>query len=180
MWSSRIITLCQMDFRRQCQVVNPHQPGCSFPFKDLSGVGLSFFLAVGLRAALRKKGWFKTRIEPDLRDYLDLAALGTMADRVPLLGQNRMLVSVGVARMAHSIWPGIRAIMNVAGVGASDVSSDDLAYRVAPRLNAPGRMGDSRMGLQVLMCEKQSGSGSPGQQDRCGKCSTSGPGAGDP
>ena len=143
-------------FQAQCPVINPHQPGCSFPFKDLSGVGLSFFLAVGLRAALRKKGWFKTRVEPDLRDYLDLAALGTMADRVPLLGQNRMLVSVGVARMAHSIWPGIRAIMNVAGVGVSDVSSDDLAYRVAPRLNAPGRMGDSRMGLQVLMSENQS------------------------
>ena len=144
------------EFQAQCPVVNPHQPGCSFPFKDLSGVGLSFFLAVGLRAALRKKGWFKSRIEPDLRDYLDLAALGTMADRVPLLGQNRMLVSVGVSRMAHSIWPGIRAIMNVAGVGVTDVSSDYLAYRVAPRLNAPGRMGDSRMGLQVLMSENQS------------------------
>ena len=143
-------------FQAQCPVVNPHQPGCSFPFKDLSGVGLSFFLTVGIRAALRKKGWFKSGIEPDLRDYLDLAALGTMADRVPLLGQNRMLVSVGVARMAHSIWPGIRAIMNVAGVGMTDVSSDDLAYRVAPRLNAPGRMGDSRMGLQVLMSENQS------------------------
>ena len=143
-------------FQAQCPVVNPHQSGCSFPFKDLSGVGLSFFLAVGLRAALRKKGWFKSRIEPDLRDYLDLAALGTMADRVPLLGQNRMLVSVGVSRMAHSIWPGIRAIMNVAGVGVTDVSSDDLAYRVVPRLNAPGRMGDSRMGLQVLMSENQS------------------------
>ena len=143
-------------FQAKCPVVNPQQPGCSFPFKDLSGVGLSFFLAVGLRAALRKKGWFKTGIEPDLRDYLDLAALGTMADRVPLLGQNRMLVSVGVSRMAQSIWPGIRAIMNVAGVGITDVSSDDLAYRVAPRLNAPGRMGDSRLGLQVLMSENQS------------------------
>ena len=143
-------------FQAQCPVVNPHQPGCSFPFKYLSGVGLSFFLSVGLRAALRKKGWFKSGIEPDLRDYLDLAALGTIADRVPLLGQNRMLVSVGVARMAHSIWPGIRAIMNVAGVGIADVSSDDLAYRMAPRLNAPGRMGDSGMGLQVLMSENQS------------------------
>jgi len=143
-------------FKAQCPVVNPHQPGCSFPFKDLSGVGLSFFLAVGLRGALRKRGWFKFRTEPDLRDYLDLAALGTMADRVPLLGQNRILVSAGVTRMAQSIWPGIRAIMNVAGVGATEVSSDDLAYRVAPRLNAPGRMGDSLMGLRVLMAESQS------------------------
>ncbi|OQY44942.1 MAG: hypothetical protein B6240_09570 [Desulfobacteraceae bacterium 4572_87] len=76
-------------FQPQCPVINPHQPGCSFPFKGLSGVGLAFFLAVGLRAALREKGWFKTGNEPDLRDYLDLVALGTMADRVPLLGQNR-------------------------------------------------------------------------------------------
>jgi single-stranded-DNA-specific exonuclease len=91
-----------------------------------------------------------------LRDYLDLAALGTMADRVPLLGQNRMLVSVGVSRMADSIWPGMRAIMNVAGVDVANVSSDDLAYRIAPRLNAPGRMGDSRMGLRVLTAENQS------------------------
>jgi single-stranded-DNA-specific exonuclease len=142
-------------FQPQCPVINPHQPGCSFPFKGLSGVGLAFFLAVGLRAALREKGWFKSRSEPDLRDYLDLVALGTMADRVPLLGQNRILVSGGVSRMADSIWPGIRAIMNVAGVGISDVSSEDLAFRVAPRLNAPGRMGDSLMGLQILMTEKQ-------------------------
>jgi len=142
-------------FQPQCPVINPHQPGCSFPFKGLSGVGLAFFLAVGLRAVLREKGWFKSRSEPDLRDYLDLVALGTMADRVPLLGQNRILVSGGVSRMADSIWPGIRAIMNVAGVGMSDVSSEDLAFRVAPRLNAPGRMGDSLMGLEILMTEKE-------------------------
>ena len=142
-------------FQPQCPVINPHQPGCAFPFKSLSGVGLAFFLAVGLRTALRKKGWFKSGNEPDLREYLDLVALGTMADRVPLLGQNRILVSGGVARMAHSTWPGIRALMNVAGVGMTEVSSDDLAFRVGPRLNAPGRMGDSHMGLQILMAEKQ-------------------------
>ena len=142
-------------FEPRCPVVNPHQPDCTFPFKDLSGVGLSFFLAVGVRSALRKRGWFKFQTEPDLRDYLDLAALGTMADRVPLLGQNRMLVSVGVSRMNDSIWPGMRAIMNVAGVDVANVTSDDLAYRIAPRLNAPGRMGDSRMGLRVLMAENQ-------------------------
>ena len=140
-------------FHPQCPVVNPHQSDCTFPFKDLSGVGLAFFLAVGLRAALRKKGWFKSRTEPDLRDYLDLVALGTMADRVPLVGQNRILVSGGVSRMAHSTWPGIRAVMNVAGVDLLDVSSDDLAFRMAPRLNAPGRMGDSLMGLRMLMAE---------------------------
>jgi single-stranded-DNA-specific exonuclease len=148
--------LMPSDFEAPCTVVNPHQPGCVFPFKDLSGVGLSFFLAVGIRTELRKRGWFKFRVEPDLRDYLDLAALGTMADRVPLLGQNRMLVSSGLDRMMNSMWPGIRAIMNVAGVGDRNVTAEDLAYRIAPRLNAPGRMGDSNMGLRVLMAENQS------------------------
>ena len=141
-------------FQPQCPVVNPHQPDCSFPFKGLSGVGLAFFLAVGLRTALRNRGWFKSRGEPDLRDYLDLVALGTMADRVPLVGQNRILVAGGVSRMGNSIWPGIRALMTVSGVSRSDISSDDLSFRIAPRLNAPGRMGDSLMGLRVLMAEK--------------------------
>ncbi len=141
-------------FKPQCPVVNPHQADCPFPFKDLSGVGLAFFLAVALRAALRKKGRFTAGGEPDLRDYLDFVALGTMADRVALVGQNRMLVSGGVGRMAQSTWPGIRAIMNVAGVVGSEVSSDDLAFRMAPRLNAPGRMGDSLMGLHMLMADK--------------------------
>ncbi len=141
-------------FMPQCPVVNPHQGDCPFPFKDLSGVGLAFFLAVALRASLRKKGRFTSGGEPDLRDYLDFVALGTMADRVPLVGQNRILVAGGVNRMTQSTWPGIRAIMNVAGVDRSEVSSDDLAFRMAPRLNAPGRMGDSLMGLRMLMADK--------------------------
>jgi single-stranded-DNA-specific exonuclease len=133
-----------------CPVVNPHQPDCPFPFKHLAGVGLAFFLAVAVRAALREKGWFNGRPEPDLREYLDLVALGTIADRVPLLGQNRMLVAAGLRRMTASRWPGIRAMMAVAGVTRSAVSSDDLAFRLGPRLNAPGRMGDSAAGLAIL------------------------------
>jgi single-stranded-DNA-specific exonuclease len=136
--------------RLNCPVINPHQPDCPFPFKDLAGVGLAFFLAVAIRAALRDQGWFKGRSEPDLREYLDLVALGTIADRVPLLGQNRMLVRGGIRRMADSRWPGIRAMMDVASVKSSEISSDDLSFRLAPRLNAPGRLGDSDAGLRIL------------------------------
>jgi len=136
--------------RLNCPVINPHQPDCPFPFKDLAGVGLAFFLAVAIRAVLRDQGWFKGRPEPDLREYLDLVALGTIADRVPLLGQNRMLVRGGIRRMADSRWPGIRAMMDVASVKSSEISSDDLAFRLAPRLNAPGRLGDSDAGLRIL------------------------------
>jgi single-stranded-DNA-specific exonuclease len=113
-------------------------------------VGLAFFLAVAVRGALREKGWFSGRAEPDLREYLDLVALGTVADRVPIVGQNRMLVKSGIARMADSKWPGMRAMMDAAGVRSSAISSDDLAFRLAPRLNAPGRMGDSDTGLRIL------------------------------
>ena len=133
-----------------CPVINPHQPDCPFPFKHLAGVGLAFFLAVAVRAALREKGWFKGRSEPDLREYLDLVALGTTADRVPLVGQNRMLVTCGMRRMADSRWAGIRAMMDAAGVNRSSITSDDLAFRLGPRLNAPGRMGDSDTGLTLL------------------------------
>jgi len=136
--------------RLNCPVINPHQPDCPFPFKDLAGVGLAFFLAVAIRAVLRDQGWFKGRPEPDLREYLDLVALGTIADRVPLLGQNRMLVRGGIRRMADSRWPGIRAMMDVASVKSSEISSGDLAFRLAPRLNAPGRLGDSDAGLRIL------------------------------
>jgi single-stranded-DNA-specific exonuclease len=136
--------------RPDCPVINPHQEDCPFPFKHLAGVGLAFFLSVALRAALRETGWFNGRTEPDLREYLDLVALGTTADRVPLVGQNRMLVTVGLRRMVNSRWPGIRAIMEAAGVNRSAIGSDDLAFRLAPRLNAPGRMGDSDAGLTIL------------------------------
>ncbi|MCD6305274.1 MAG: single-stranded-DNA-specific exonuclease RecJ [Deltaproteobacteria bacterium] len=135
-------------------VINPHQPECSFPFKDLAGVGLAFFLAVAIRAALRDRGWFNGRPEPDLRQYLDLVALGTIADRVPLVGQNRMLAAAGLRRMPDSRWAGIRAMIEAAGVNPSAIGADDLAFRLAPRLNAPGRMGDSEAGLSILTADR--------------------------
>ena len=138
------------DFQTQCPVVNPHQPGCPFPFKDLAGVGLAFFLTVAVRTALREIGWFRTRPEPDLKEYLDLVALGTVADRVPLLDQNRILVHYGIGVMAKSRWPGISAMKEVAGIANTEITADDLAFRLGPRLNAPGRMGDSRIGIRAL------------------------------
>jgi single-stranded-DNA-specific exonuclease len=139
-----------LGFEAEWPVVNPHQADCPFPFKDLAGVGLAFFLAVALRAGLRERGWFEAKPEPDLREYLDLVALGTVADRVPLLGQNRMLVNSGIGIMARSRWPGINAMMEVANTGTSNITADDLAFRLAPRLNAPGRMDDPEIGLKIL------------------------------
>jgi single-stranded-DNA-specific exonuclease len=141
------------DFRAQCPVVNPRQPGCPFPFKDLAGVGLAFFLTVAVRTALRRNGWFGTRSEPDLKEYLDLVALGTVADRVPLLDQNRILVHYGIGAMAESRWPGISAMKEVAGIENPGITADDLAFRLGPRLNAPGRMGDSHTGIKALIAQ---------------------------
>ncbi|MDY6970963.1 MAG: single-stranded-DNA-specific exonuclease RecJ [Thermodesulfobacteriota bacterium] len=134
--------------------INPHRADCRFPFKDLAGVGIAFFLAVAVRSALRKKGWFVTRPEPDLREYLDLASLGTVADRVPLRDQNRILVKGGMETMSRPRWAGIRAMKDVAGIRGRKITTDDLAFRLAPRLNAPGRMGDHDTGILVLTVEK--------------------------
>ena len=140
-------------FQPICPVLNPHQEGCLFPFKDLAGVGIAFFLAVAIRAAFREKGLFGTRPEPDLKEYLDLVALGTVADRVPLLNQNRILVTSGMESMARSRWAGLNAMMDVADISASEMSSDDLAFRLAPRLNAPGRIGNPEIGIKLLTVE---------------------------
>ncbi len=139
------------DFEPICPVINPHRSDSSFPFQDLAGVGLAFFLAVAVRAALREQGWFMDRAEPDLRHYLDLVALGTVADMVPLLEQNRILVKWGVERMKASLWPGIKAIQEIAVVNSSGVTPYDIAFKFAPRLNAPGRMGSAKIGVEVLI-----------------------------
>ena len=139
------------DFLPCCPVINPHRPDCLFPFRHLAGVGVSFFLAVALRAALREKGWFAQRPEPDLRDYLDLVAIGTVADMVPLVDQNRILVRAGLDRIRHSQWPGIQAIAEFTDLqGSAAISTSDLAYRMAPRLNASGRMGEAEISVMAL------------------------------
>ena len=138
------------NFMPRCPVINPHRPGSTFPFKYLAGVGVAFFLAVALRAALREKGCFEHSSEPDLREYLDLVALGTVADMVPLVDQNRILVKAGLDQIRRSRWPGMKALAEVAGLRAEAISATDLAYRMAPRLNASGRMGETEIGVMAL------------------------------
>lgn len=130
-------------------LVNPHLPGSSFPWKDLSGVGVAFFLLAALRRKLRESGYFENRVEPDLRDGLDLVALGTIADIVPLGGSNRILVRAGLDRLEHSRRPGIRALKSVADV--KSVSCGSVGFRLAPRLNAAGRLEDAALGVKLLL-----------------------------
>jgi single-stranded-DNA-specific exonuclease len=139
------------DFDPIGPVINPNRHDSLFPFKALAGVGVTFFLVIALRSCLRDRRWFiDSRPEPDLKQYLDIVALGTVADMVPLIDQNRILVRSGIEVMKNSIWPGIKAIRKISGIGTQRISSYDLAFKLAPRLNAPGRLGDSATGLTTL------------------------------
>ncbi|HEX5773952.1 MAG TPA: single-stranded-DNA-specific exonuclease RecJ, partial [Geomobilimonas sp.] len=131
-------------------VINPHQPGCTFPFKSLAGVGVAFNLLIALRSRLRDTGHFAGRTEPNLREYLDLVALGTIADIVPLTDENRIFVSYGLRELTASPRPGIQALKTVAGVDDA-VTCGAVGFRLAPRLNAAGRLEDAALGVDLLL-----------------------------
>ena len=135
-------------------IVNPNQPGDRFPSKNLAGVGVAFYLLMALRARLRESGWFAQRQgkEPNLADFLDLVALGTVADLVPLDHNNRILVQQGLQRIrAGRCRPGIRALLEVAGRNASRLVASDFGFAVGPRLNAAGRLDDMSLGIECLL-----------------------------
>ena len=126
--------------------LNPHRPICEFPFKYLASCGLALTLGAGLRLSLGK--------ELDLRRYLDLVAIGTVADVAPLTQDNRALVHAGLRVLSRGGRPGLRALAEVARLDlSSSLTSEDIAFRIAPRLNAPGRLGDPDDALALLLTE---------------------------
>ena len=133
-------------------IVNPNQPGDRFPSKNLAGVGVMFYVLLALRAELRKRGWFASRVEPNLADQLDLVALGTIADVVSLDANNRTLVTRGLERIRNGrCRPGIDALFRVAGRDPRRASSYDLGFVAGPRLNAAGRLTDMTIGIECLL-----------------------------
>jgi single-stranded-DNA-specific exonuclease len=132
-------------------IVNPKQDGCDYPVKELAGVGVVFMLLCGLRRTLREKGFFAAAPEPDLVRYLDLVALGTVADMVPLRGDNRILVRAGLEQIRRRPRAGIAALMQLSGISPPTANETDLGFRVAPRLNAAGRLGDSNRSAALLV-----------------------------
>jgi len=139
---------------RAAAIVNPNQPGCAFPSKSLAGVGVMFYVMLALRAELRKRGGFAGGTEPNLGDMLDLVALGTVADVVPLDFNNRVLVTQGLRRIrAGRMQEGVRALFAVAGHDPSRASGFDLGFLLGPRLNAAGRLSDMSLGIECLITE---------------------------
>jgi single-stranded-DNA-specific exonuclease len=132
-------------------VVNPKRGGEDYPFKMLAGVGVALLLALAVRARLREEGWFKNHPEPNLRNYLDLVALGTAADVVPVLGENRILVHQGLKVLEETRRPGLLALKEAVGLNGKTVTFRDLCFRLAPRLNAAGRLGQAQGALHLLL-----------------------------
>lgn len=136
-------------------IINPHQPGCTFPFKDLAGVGVAFYLAAGLRTELVRLGVWAPHEQPNLKKYLDLVAIGSVADMVPLRGANRILVKVGLEVINRSPSPGLKAMLDEIGQGQGKVTAETIGFQLAPRLNAAGRTGSAERALQLLLADEE-------------------------
>jgi single-stranded-DNA-specific exonuclease len=136
-------------------VLNPKRPDCGFPFDGLAGVGVAFNLLMALRTRLRERRFFAGRAEPNLREYLDLVALGTIADMVPLVDENRILVKHGLSELARGGRKGIRALKEVCGLAPAPISSYQVAFRLAPRINAAGRIGQAQDSVRLLITDDE-------------------------
>ncbi|HKB59148.1 MAG TPA: DHHA1 domain-containing protein, partial [Gallionellaceae bacterium] len=135
-------------------IVNPNQPGCTFPSKNLAGVGVMFYVLLALRAELRARGAFNETPAPNLGNLLDLVALGTVADVVRLDANNRILVHQGLQRIrAGRACAGINALLQVARKDPAQASVYELGFIVGPRLNAAGRLEDMSLGIQCLLTD---------------------------
>ena len=138
-------------------LVNPNLAGNDFPSKALAGVGVIFYVLLGLRALLKKIGWFEQQGIgiPNMADYLDLVALGTVADVVPLDRNNRILVHQGLMRIRSGrCRPGISALLRIAGRNPARAQASDMGFAVGPRLNAAGRLDDMSRGIECLLAEE--------------------------
>ena len=139
-------------------IVNPNQPGCTFPCKHLAGVGVLFYVLLATRAELRERGAWRERPEPNLAALLDLVALGTVADVVRLDRVNRTLVAQGLARIrAGRPQPGVAALFAVAGRDPQRATAFDLGFVAGPRLNAAGRLADMSVGIRCLLADTTAG-----------------------
>ena len=136
-------------------VVNPQRKDCTYPFKGICGAGVAYKLMLGLRQALRESGYFATRTEPNLKQYLDLLCIPTVCDVVPLVDENRLLVKEGLKHLSRTKRPGLKALMKVCALENRDVTAYDLGFKFGPRINACGRLEDASLGVRLLTSENE-------------------------
>lgn len=130
-------------------VVNPHRPDCEYPFDGLAGVGVAFKLVLAMAIEL------KINTTKCFNKFIDIAAIGTVADVVPLVDENRIIVDKGVKALQHPSRPGIRALFEIAGVSPTSVTASTIAFVIAPRLNASGRIADASLGVRLLLTKDE-------------------------
>lgn len=134
-------------------IVNPHQEECNYPFEDMAAVGVAFSLLMVLKKKVDEDGFFKGQL-PNLLEYMDIVALGTVADMVPLQESNRIFVKYGLAQMVKNNRPGLVALAQICGVKSlADITPTVISYKMAPRLNAAGRIGNAIKGVDLLLCD---------------------------
>ena len=134
-------------------VINPKRHDCHAGLQNLAGVGVAFFLLICLRTRLREMGFWDKRPEPNLKEYCDLVALGTVADMVPLIGENRILSKTGLELINTGHRPGLTALLEASAIRNQTLSAEDIAFRLAPRLNAAGRMDHAARAVDLLIAE---------------------------
>jgi single-stranded-DNA-specific exonuclease len=133
-------------------ILNPQQAGEGSPYIELAAVGVAFMLAIAVRAKLRELGRFESEPEPDLRRYLDIVALGTVADVAPLRGVNRLLVRSGLKVLSARSRPGLRALLDASGIRREEpVCASHLGFRLGPRINAAGRLDEAARAVELLL-----------------------------
>ena len=131
-------------------VINPKRPDCSAGLQNLAGVGVAFFLLICLRTHLREKGFWDEQPEPNLKEYCDLVALGTVADMVPLIEENRILCKAGLELINAGHRPGLTALVEASAIRNQSPNAEDIAFRLAPRLNAAGRLDHAARAVDLL------------------------------
>lgn len=133
--------------------INPNRPDCSFPFKHLAGVGIAFYFLIALRGSLRKEGFWKDGQYPNLKEYLDIVALGTIGDIAPLVRENRIFAKIGLELITEGKRPGIRALKEVSGIDGQVIDSFRASFCLIPRINAAGRIASALDAVDLLLAE---------------------------
>jgi len=141
------------DLPKAIAVINPNRSDCESGLEHLAGVGVAFYLLMAVRKKLRDMKYWDSRPEPNLKDLCDLVALGTVADLVPLVAENRILVKNGLEIMRKGKRAGIQALIDICKLEDKPIESDDIAFRLAPRLNAAGRMHHAKLAVELLLTE---------------------------